>query len=81
MVPVTVSVPKQVIENVGEILDGPIVPRIGIGKEIMTERFQDQERALDHRIVPSKIEIVPDKLPLERGDVNPGAKQNKQQAP
>ena len=74
MVSVGLGVPNQVIENVGDVLQGPIVPGVGIGKEIMAERFQNQERALDQRIVPGQIEIVPDELPLERGDVHTGTK-------
>ena len=81
MVSVGFGVPNQVIERVGDILDGPIVAGVGIGKEIMAERFQDQKRALDQRIVPGQINVVPDQLPLERGNVNTGAKENEQKTP
>ena len=73
---VAFGVPNQVIENIGEILDWPVVPSVRIGKEIMAERFQDQERALDQRIVASQIDIVPDEIALERGNMHASAKEN-----
>jgi len=47
-----------------------------IGEEIMAERFEDQERALDKRIVARQVEIVPEQWSLQGGNVHTGAKQN-----
>ena len=50
-----VGVPNPVIENVGDGLDWTIVPAKRSGKEIVAERFRDQKRALDERIVAREV--------------------------
>jgi hypothetical protein len=76
MVSVTVGVPNEVIENVRDVLERPVVPGIGIGKEVMAECFQYKERTLDKGIVAGQVEIVPKKLALERGKVNASTEEN-----
>jgi hypothetical protein len=76
MVPVSLGVPNQVIENVRDILHGPIVAGIRIGEKVMAERLQNEQRTLDKRIVPGQIKIVPEKLPWECRNVNAGAEQS-----
>ena len=70
MEPVRIGVPNQVIKNVGDVLDRPVMRRKRIEKEIMAETLQDQERAFDEWIVMRQILVVPDELPLERGEMD-----------
>jgi hypothetical protein len=60
VVPVTIGVPDQVIENVRDVLEGPIVSRIGIGKEVMAEGLENEQRTFDEGIIPGQINIIPD---------------------
>ena len=61
-----VRVPEKVIKHVGQILDRPIVTRERVEKEIVPERFEDEERAFYEWIVSSEVSVVPDELPLDR---------------
>ena len=67
---VGIGVPNQVIENVGDVLDRPIMGGEGIEKEIMPERLQDEDRAFDEGIVVGEVLVVPNELALERGEVD-----------
>ena len=60
-----VRVPKKVIGEVGDVLDRPVMRGKGIEKQVMAQRFQDQERALDEGIVEREILIIPDALSLQ----------------
>src|SRR5258708_7390656 len=80
MEPVRISIPNQVIENVGDVLDRPIMRRKGIEKEIVPETLQDKERALDERIVARQVLIVPDELPLEGREMHRKPKQRENNA-
>jgi hypothetical protein len=76
MVSVTVGIPNEVIENVRDVLERPVVPGVGIGKEVMAECFQNKERTFDKRIVASQVKIVPKKLALERWKVDASTEEN-----
>jgi hypothetical protein len=76
MVAVRIGVPNQVIEDIRDSLDGPVVAGEGIGEEVMAECFRNQERTLDKRIVSRQVEIVPEQWSLQGGNVHTGAKQN-----
>jgi hypothetical protein len=81
MVPVTFGVPDQVIENVRDVLERPIVTGVGVRKEVMAECFQNEQRTFDKWIVPGQIKVIPEKLSLEGRNVNAGAKQNEHKTP
>jgi hypothetical protein len=51
MKPVGVCVPETVIEKIGDRLDGAVVRRKRLLKEVMAESFQNQERTLDEWIL------------------------------
>jgi hypothetical protein len=59
-----VGVPKEIIKDEGDILNRSVVGRERIQKQVVAERFQDKERALNERIVARKILVVPNSLPL-----------------
>ena len=52
---VQVAVPEEIIGDKGEILGRPIMRSVGIEKEIMTERFENEERTFDERVVSDEI--------------------------
>src|SRR4030081_3759899 len=80
MEPVRIGVPNQVIENVGDVLDWPVMGRKGIEKEIVPKTLQDKERALDERIVARQVQVVPDQLSLERREMHREPKQRENDA-
>ena len=80
MEPVGVSVPDEVIENVGDVLDRPVMGREGIEEEVMPKALQNQERALDERIVVGQVLIVPDQLTLKGRKVDRESEQRQQGA-
>ena len=47
---VGVVVPEEIIGDEGEILHRPIMRRVGIEKEVMTKRFENEKRTFDERI-------------------------------
>jgi hypothetical protein len=62
---VGVGIPKTVVEKIGERLDGAIVRRKGLRKEVMPEALQNQERALDEWILQRQILVVPNALAVQ----------------
>src|SRR2546423_12436379 len=70
MKPVGVVIPNQIVDDVRNVLDWPVVGRKGIDKEVMAKIFQNQKWALDEGIVVRQILIVPNELPLQRGEVH-----------
>src|SRR3982074_1444053 len=60
-----VRIPKKVISEVGDVLDRPVMRGKGIEKQVVAQRFQDQEWALDERIIEREILIIPDALSLQ----------------
>jgi hypothetical protein len=77
---VGIGVPNQVIENVGDVLDRPVMRGEGIEKEIMPERLQDEDRAFDKGIVVRQVLVVPDELALERGEMDRESKKREERA-
>ena len=67
---ISVIVPKEVIEGKRKVLDRTIVRGIGIEKEIMPKRLQDQQWAFNKWIVVGEIDIIPDQLAGEGWGVN-----------
>src|SRR6476646_9140350 len=72
---IRIRVPEQIIENVGDVLNGPVMGRKRIEKKVMPKTLQNQERAFDKRIVVREVLVVPDKLPLERRKMNGESRQ------
>jgi hypothetical protein len=62
--PVKVAVPKKIVGHVGEVLDRPVMPRVGIQKKIMPKGLEDQNRTLDELVCSNQIVVIPYKLPL-----------------
>ena len=65
-----VCVPEKVIDHVGDVLDRPVMGRERVDKQIVPKRFQNEERALDKRIVAREVIIVPNAFTLEGWRVN-----------
>ena len=74
---VGVGIPHEVIENIGDVLDRPVMGREGIEKEIMPEALQNEERAFDERIVVRQVLVVPNELALEGREVDGESEQRK----
>jgi hypothetical protein len=70
MKPVRVGIPKQVVDDVRNVLDRPIVGRKGIDEQVMPKILQEQKRAFDEGVVVRQVLIVPNKLSLERREVD-----------
>ena len=49
------------------------MPGKGVGEEIVTKAFEDEQRALHERIVPGKELVVPDELTWECGRADHGS--------
>jgi hypothetical protein len=64
-----VRIPKEVVDDEGDILDGAVMGRQRIQKQIMAERFGNKDWTFNERIVVRQILIVPDPLPLQSGRV------------
>src|SRR5689334_2546158 len=65
-----VRVPKEIIQNKRDILNGAIVNREGVKKQMVAKRFQDQERTFNKRIVAREVTVVPYALALEGWGMN-----------
>ena len=59
-----VRVPKVIIEDKRDVLKRAIVSREGIQEQVMSKCFENEERALNKRIVEGKVLVVPDPLAL-----------------
>jgi hypothetical protein len=62
-----IGIPDQVIDGVGDVLDWSVMRGKRVEKEVMTKRLEDQERALDERIITNEELIIPDQLTLQGG--------------
>ena len=51
---VDVGVPEEIIDDEGEILDRSIVCGVEVEKQVVTKRFEDEERTLDERVVSNQ---------------------------
>lgn len=47
MITKRLRIPAQVVENVGNRLDRPVVSGVFAREKVVTERFRDEERTLD----------------------------------
>ena len=65
-----IRIPEKVIENIRNILDRPIMRGQGVEEQKVTERFRNQNRALNKRIVVRQILIIPNPLALQSGRMN-----------
>ena len=70
MKPVRVGIPNQVVDDIGNVLDGAVVRGKGIDKEVMPKILQNQKRAFDEGVVVRQILIVPNELTLQRREVD-----------
>jgi hypothetical protein len=70
MIAIWIVIPKGVVDHKGKVLHRPIVAGEGIEKEIVPERLEDKERALDERICCGEITVVPDHLAGQSRQVN-----------
>src|SRR5947208_524704 len=67
---ICISVPEEIIEHVGQVLDRPVMHRERIQEEMMAKRFEEQDRAANERIVAGKKTVVPDQLSRECRETN-----------
>jgi hypothetical protein len=59
-----VGVPKEIIKDERDILNGSVVGRERIQKQVVAERFQNKERTFNERVVAREILVVPNSLAL-----------------
>ena len=65
-----VGVPKVIIGHEGEVLDRPIMRRVGIEKEVVPERFEREQRTFDEWVVVREVIVVPYRLSLQSGQMH-----------
>lgn len=76
---IKVAVPEKVVGHVRKILHRPVVHGKGVQEEIMTKRFQSEDRALNEWVCSNEIIIVPHQLSLERGNSDDETNQDQEQ--
>ena len=76
-----VRVPDEIVEEVGDVLDRPVMRGGTVESEIMAERFRKKERTLDERIVPDQRGVIPNQLSGKSGDVHRNAKDGEEKTP
>jgi hypothetical protein len=69
MVASRVGVPKEIIDDVRDVLDRPVVRRIRIEKQMMAKRFQDKKRTFYERVSGGEVAVIPNELALKRGNM------------
>ncbi len=75
-----VRIPKEIVEDEGNVLNRAIMGRERIQEQIVTEGFRDQEWALDEWIVARQILIVPNPRSLQGGQVHQNRNKPKDEA-
>jgi hypothetical protein len=77
---VRVGIPNQVVDDVGNVLDGTVVRGKGIDKQVVAKILQNQERTFDKGVIVRQVLIVPNELTLERGEVDSEPEQRQDHA-
>ena len=60
-----ICIPEEVIHHVGKILDRPVMPAVGVEKEVVAERFESEEGAFYEWIVTGEEDVIPYWRPLD----------------
>ena len=81
MIPIWVGVPDQVIKKIGDVLHRAIVRRGSIECEKMPERFRDEQRTFDQRVVADEPGIIPYELALKRRETGGRPEDEKEETP
>jgi hypothetical protein len=74
-----IGIPDQIIDDVGDSLDRPVMAPERVRKEKMPKCFRDEHRTLDEWIVAREVEIVPEQLPVESRSSGTDPEQDKQE--
>ena len=79
MISVRVRVPDQIIQKIGDVLHRTVVRRGSVEREKMPERFRNEQGTLDERIVANEPGVIPNELPLQRGETGSHADDEKEE--